>query len=94
MITQPTLVYFGYSFCPDICPFDLARNAEVSVKLSAIGQFLPDNGLATTPSNARPWRIVGEGLQGRYTEEDDEFTAYVEFQHPTLVATTGVLVSD
>jgi len=25
--TKPTLVYFGYSFCPDVCPFDVARNA-------------------------------------------------------------------
>lgn len=26
-ITRPTLLYFGYAFCPDICPTDLARNA-------------------------------------------------------------------
>ena len=26
-ITGPTLVYFGYSFCPDVCPTDLSRNA-------------------------------------------------------------------
>ncbi len=56
-------------------------------------QFLPDNGLATTPSNARPWRIVESGLQGRYSESDDEFTARVEFQHPKLVSTTGVYSS-
>ena len=24
-----SLVYFGYSYCPDICPFDLERNAYV-----------------------------------------------------------------
>ncbi len=27
MITRPTLVYFGYTFCPDACPLDSARNA-------------------------------------------------------------------
>ncbi len=27
VITKPTLIYFGYSFCPDVCPFDVARNA-------------------------------------------------------------------
>lgn len=27
VITGPTLIYFGYAFCPDICPTDLARNA-------------------------------------------------------------------
>ncbi|PTX58108.1 protein SCO1/2 [Litoreibacter ponti] len=28
VITEPTLVYFGYTFCPDVCPLDAARNAE------------------------------------------------------------------
>jgi len=28
VITDPTLVYFGYTFCPDVCPLDSARNAE------------------------------------------------------------------
>lgn len=27
VITKPTLLYFGYTFCPDICPADTARNA-------------------------------------------------------------------
>ena len=26
VIDRPTLVYFGYTFCPDICPVDVARN--------------------------------------------------------------------
>lgn len=55
-------------------------------------QFVPDNGLDGTPSNVRPWNIVDAGLQGRYTEEDDEFTVRVSLQHPTLVATHAVLV--
>jgi protein SCO1/2 len=25
VIDGPTLVYFGYTFCPDVCPFDVAR---------------------------------------------------------------------
>lgn len=28
VITEPTLIYFGYTFCPDVCPIDTARNAE------------------------------------------------------------------
>jgi protein SCO1/2 len=28
VITGPTLIYFGYTFCPDVCPLDNARNAE------------------------------------------------------------------
>lgn len=28
IFTKPTLLYFGYTFCPDVCPLDNARNAE------------------------------------------------------------------
>jgi hypothetical protein len=55
-------------------------------------QFLPEDGIATTPSNVRPWNIVETGLQGRYGAEDDEFAAYVTLQHPKLVATDAVSV--
>ena len=26
VLTKPSLVYFGFTFCPDICPLDVARN--------------------------------------------------------------------
>lgn len=28
VITKPSLVYFGYTYCPDVCPLDAARNSE------------------------------------------------------------------
>jgi len=28
VITKPSLVYFGYTWCPDVCPIDSSRNAE------------------------------------------------------------------
>ncbi len=36
-ITRPTLVYFGYGFCPDVCPTDLSRNALAAEELAGRG---------------------------------------------------------
>jgi len=38
VIDRPTLVYFGYTFCPDVCPLDMSRNAEVADILEEQGQ--------------------------------------------------------
>lgn len=37
VITEPSLVYFGYTFCPDVCPYDVARNADAIDVLAARG---------------------------------------------------------
>lgn len=37
IITKPTLVYFGYTFCPDVCPLDTARNAAAAYILEDQG---------------------------------------------------------
>lgn len=56
------------------------------------GQFVRDNGNEMTPSNDRPWRVVAEGLQNRYTEADDHYTVDLSLQYPKAVATDGVTV--
>lgn len=43
IITGPTLVYFGYTFCPDVCPLDMARNGIATMILEE------DEGLMVTP---------------------------------------------
>jgi protein SCO1 len=42
VITQPSLLYFGYTFCPDVCPMDTARNAEAV-------DILEEQGFQVTP---------------------------------------------
>lgn len=37
VITEPSILYFGYTFCPDVCPLDNARNAEAADLLAAEG---------------------------------------------------------
>lgn len=42
VIKEPSLVYFGYTYCPDVCPFDVSRNAEAV-------DLLEERGLSVTP---------------------------------------------
>ena len=42
VITEPSLLYFGYTFCPDVCPLDVARNV-VAVEV------LEEQGMTVTP---------------------------------------------
>ena len=42
VITEPSILYFGYTFCPDVCPLDVARNA-VAVEV------LEERGMSVTP---------------------------------------------
>lgn len=37
VLAKPALVYFGYTFCPDVCPFDMQRNVEAVEQLRAAG---------------------------------------------------------
>jgi len=38
VITKPTLLYFGYTYCPDVCPIDTARTAEAVALLREQGR--------------------------------------------------------
>ncbi len=73
VITQPSLVYFGYTFCPDVCPFDAARNAEAV-------DILEERGIGVTPVfiTIDPARDTPEVL--------GEFVANI---HPNMIGLTG-----
>lgn len=73
VITRPTLIYFGYAFCPDFCPMDLARNAAVADMLAEQGQEVGQVFITVDPERDTP-----EALR--------EYTDYI---HPDLVGLTG-----
>lgn len=37
VLAKPALVYFGYTFCPDVCPFDMTRNVAAVEELRGEG---------------------------------------------------------
>ena len=73
VIDGPTLVYFGYTFCPDVCPIDTAIMVEATDMLEA-------RGIGVTPVfvTVDPERDTAE-----------ELALWAEAMHPRLVALTG-----
>ena len=73
VITEASLIYFGYTFCPDVCPLDSARNSEVV-------DLLADAGFAATPIfiSIDPKRDTPEVIA--------EFSKWL---HPKMIGLTG-----
>ncbi|MFN3280531.1 MAG: SCO family protein [Tabrizicola sp.] len=73
VLTKPSLVYFGYTFCPDVCPFDMSRNVEAV-------DLLDKRGIDVTPVfiSIDPERDTPEALAD-----------YEANLHPKLIALTG-----
>lgn len=59
VITEPTLVYFGYTFCPDVCPLDMSRNVEASDILTERGQSMTPLFISVDPDRDTP-EVVGD----------------------------------
>jgi protein SCO1/2 len=85
VVTKPTLIYFGYTFCPDFCPTDVARNA-VAVDLLAergleVGQvFITIDPERDTPEIAAEYAAAihpaAIGLSGRPEDVTAAANAY------------------
>jgi protein SCO1 len=73
VLTKPALVYFGYTFCPDVCPFDMARNVEAVDKLDAAGMDVTPVFISIDPDRDTP-EALGD---------------YALNMHPKLIALTG-----
>jgi protein SCO1 len=73
VFTKPSLVYFGYTFCPDVCPLDNARNAEAV-------DILEEKGFEVTPVfiSIDPER-----------DTPDVLAEFSENLHPRMVGLTG-----
>ncbi|MDG1240529.1 MAG: SCO family protein [Planktomarina sp.] len=73
VLDQPALVYFGYTFCPDVCPMDVARNV-VAVEI------LADAGLTV-----KPVFITIDPAR----DTVDYLADFVANNHPEMVGLTG-----
>lgn len=73
VLAKPALVYFGYTFCPDVCPLDNARNAEAV-------DILEERGYDVTPVfiSIDPTRDTPEVMKD-----------YGQSMHPKMIALTG-----
>ena len=73
IFTKPTLLYFGYTFCPDVCPMDNARNAEAI-------DILDESGFDVQPAfiSIDPARDTPEVVR--------DFAANL---HPKMIGLTG-----
>lgn len=68
-----SLVYFGYTFCPDVCPLDLARNAATIDVLDENGYNVTPVFISIDPARDTP-EVVGE---------------YVSYMHDRMIGLTG-----
>lgn len=73
VIDQPALVYFGYTYCPDVCPYDTARNAEAVTLLEEDGYMVKPVFISIDPERDTP-------------EQLKDFTDYI---HPRMLGLTG-----
>ncbi|KIN78911.1 SenC protein [Sulfitobacter mediterraneus KCTC 32188] len=73
VITQPTLIYFGYTYCPDVCPLDVDRNASAIEILEERGTLVTPVFISIDPARDTP-EVVGE---------------FAEVMHPRMIGLTG-----
>ena len=73
VITEPSLIYFGYTYCPDVCPMDVDRNAAAVEILEERGKMIRPIFITVDPARDTP-EVVGE---------------FAEVMHPRMIGLTG-----
>ncbi len=73
VLTQPSLIYFGYTFCPDVCPLDVARNAVAVDILEERGETVTPVFISIDPQRDTP-EVVGD---------------FAANMHPRMIGLTG-----
>jgi protein SCO1/2 len=73
VITEPSLLYFGYTFCPDVCPLDVSRNAAATDVLEERGMSITPIFISVDPARDTP-QVVGE---------------FADNMHPKMIGLTG-----
>ncbi len=73
VFTKPTLLYFGYTFCPDVCPLDNTRNAEALDLIQADGYDAQMAFISVDPERDT-------------VEQVADFTSYI---HDDMIGLTG-----
>lgn len=73
ILAGPSLIYFGYTFCPDICPVDVARNAEAADALEEMGHLVTPYMISVDPRRDTP-EVLAE---------------WTDYLHPRMIGLTG-----
>lgn len=73
VLTKPSLVYFGYTFCPDVCPTDSARNADAIDLLAERGYDAQAVFISIDPER----------------DDVDRVREFTDFFHPGMIGLTG-----
>lgn len=73
VITEPSLIYFGYTYCPDVCPLDVDRNAGAVDELAERGMSVTPIFITVDPKRDTP-EVIGD---------------FASNMHPKMIGLTG-----
>ena len=73
VVDKPSLIYFGYTYCPDVCPLDVSRNAAAVEILEERGEMVKPVFISVDHERDTPETLA-------------DFTANM---HPRMVGLTG-----